>query len=168
MAVSRVTDDVNDEPLVLFDVNTGAKDQLFDQSLVWFHGLAFSGSDLYAVVEKSLDRTFHLWRVDGATLPSCTIIVTGPQEVRRSQTTTFTGQLTEQDGSVPGVQPLASVLRRVGGATTVLPDLITSADGTFTFTHKPTVTGTLSYDVSRGNTPGSRGCKGTATVKVRP
>ncbi|MFC4535276.1 hypothetical protein [Sphaerisporangium dianthi] len=168
MAVARSTDDVNDEPLVLFDVNTGAKVELFDQSLVWFHGLAFSASDLFAVVEKSMDSTFHLWRLDDATLPSCTIVVTGPEQARRSQTITFTGQLTEHDGSAPGVQPLAVAFRQVSGTTTALPDVTTNADGTFTFTHKPTITGTLSYDVSRDNTPGSRSCKGTATVKVRP
>jgi WD40 repeat protein len=166
MAVSRDTDDVNDEPLVLFDVDTGVKAQLFDQSLIWTHGLAFSGSDLFAVVEKTIDRSFHLWRLHGASLPSCKIVVTGPEQTRLFRTITFTGQLTEHDGSAPGVQPLTVAFRQWDGTTTALPNVTTNADGTFTFTHKPMIVDTLSYDVYRDNTPGSRSCEATAAVNV--
>ncbi|AWS40912.1 hypothetical protein DKM19_05625 [Streptosporangium sp. 'caverna'] len=166
MAAFRDTNNVNDEPLVLFDVDTGAKAQLFDQSLIWAHGLAFSGSDLFAVVEKTIDSSFHLWRLHGARLPSCKIVVTGPEQARRLRITTFTGQLTEHDGSAPGVQPLTVAFRQWDGTTTVLPNVTTNADGTFTFTHRPPIADTLRYDVYRDNTPGNRSCKATATVNV--
>lgn len=166
MAVSRDTDNVDDEPLVLFDVNTGAKAQLFAQSLVWIQGLTFSGSDLFAVVEKSIDRTFHLWRLHGARLPSCKLALTGPAEARWFRTITFTGQLTEHDGSAPGAQQLTVAYREWDGTTTMLPGVTTNADGTFTFSHMPQIVDRLSYDVYRDNIAGSRSCKASAIVNV--
>ncbi|MEU0482232.1 hypothetical protein ABZ260_23960 [Streptosporangium sp. NPDC006013] len=167
IAVSRDTNNVNDEPLVLFDANTGAKAQMFGASLIWTtHGLAFSDSDLFAVVEKTIDRSLHLLRLHGARLPSCKLVVTGPEKSQPGKTITFTGQLTEHDSSAPGVQQLTVALRRWDGTTTMLPDVTTNADGTYTFSHTPYFADRWSYDVYRENTPDSRSCKASVIVNV--
>ncbi|MFI6295996.1 hypothetical protein ACIBEJ_30680 [Nonomuraea sp. NPDC050790] len=166
VAVSRNTNDVNDDPLVLFDLSSGEKTQTFAQTHVEFKDLAFSGSDVFAVVERSGDRTLHLWRLHGATLPSCKLVLNGPDTSGRFKQVTFTGQLTRHDGSAPGVQTLTATRRPWGEDFQPLPDVTTNADGTFTFTNVPGVETTWTYKVYYDNTSGSRNCSASKTVEV--
>ncbi|MCP2354993.1 hypothetical protein HD597_002013 [Nonomuraea thailandensis] len=167
VAVTRGTDDVEDAPLVLFDLNTGAAVETFDQSLVAIYDLVFSGSDLFAVIENTIDGTFHLWRMHGASLPPCKMTLTGPDTSGRFKKTTFTGRLTRPDGTNPGVQTV-TVSRRPWGESNFepLPDVTTNADGTFTFSNVPGVETQWTYKAYYDNTADSRSCSATKVVEV--
>ncbi|MFF0767323.1 YncE family protein [Nonomuraea wenchangensis] len=157
------------EPVALFDTATGAKIETFAASLhdVLLGSFTFSGTDLFAVTEAWSDvRHSYLWRMHGALLPPCKLTLTGPAETRKYSTTTFTGRLTEPDGSDPAVRQLTVSFREMGQVTT-LPGVTTNADGTFTFTHAPYSSGNLTYIVYRENTPDTRSCTASTRVYVQ-
>ncbi|WP_344218103.1 hypothetical protein [Nonomuraea bangladeshensis] len=158
-----------EKPVALFDTATGAKIETFAASLhdVLRGSFTFSGTDLFAVTEAWSDvRHSYLWRMHGALLPVCKLTLTGPAAARKYSTATFTGRLTEPDGSDPTVRQLAVSFREMGQVTT-LPDVTTNADGTFTFTHVPYTSGNLTYIVYRENTPDTRSCTASTRVSVR-
>lgn len=166
VALSR--DGAQTESVALFDTATGEKTGVFNASVdrVLPGSLAFSGTDLFAVAEASLNvRHAYLWRIHGALLPPCKLTLTGPAETRRRNTATFTGRLTEADGSDPTVRQLTVSFRGLGRITT-LPSVTTNPDGTFTFTHAPNVASLLTYVISRDNTPDSRRCTAATNVNV--
>ncbi|MGW5159222.1 hypothetical protein ACWEPN_27410 [Nonomuraea wenchangensis] len=156
-------------PIVLFDTATGERTEVFYANVdgILQGSLTFSGTDLFAVAEAWPNvRHSYLWRMHGALLPVCKLTLTGPAETRKYSTTTFTGRLTEPDGSDPAVRQLTVSFREMGEVTT-LPGVTTNADGTFTFTHAPYGSGNLTYIVYRENTPDTRSCTASTRVYVQ-
>ena len=99
------------------------------------------------------------------TLPKSAISLTGPESATALDPMTVTGRLTLADGAAPGVQRL--------DVTRILPDdsrtalsATTAADGTFTITDTPPVSGEIRYEVSWARTPNYQGSDASLTVPV--
>ncbi|WP_090931474.1 YncE family protein [Nonomuraea jiangxiensis] len=110
--------------------------------------LAFSGVDVFTVLEEvTSQRRLRLWRAEGATLPGSTLKLSAPPTGTALVPLTATGTLTLADGSAPGPQPLVVTRKLPDGTSTTIPGVTTAADGTYTFTDTPPVSGTITYDV---------------------
>ncbi|MEU1678444.1 hypothetical protein ABZ422_05060 [Micromonospora zamorensis] len=127
--------------------------------------LAFLGTDVFGLVYDRDSERYHLWRAVDVTLPKSAISLTGPESATALDPMTVTGRLTLADGAAPGVQRL--------DVTRILPDdsrtalsATTAADGTFTITDTPPVSGEIRYEVSWARTPNYQGSDASLTVPV--
>ncbi|MER5624848.1 hypothetical protein ABT061_27825 [Streptosporangium sp. NPDC002544] len=128
--------------------------------------LAFSGTDVFAVLREEFTDRLHLWRLAGPTLPTSTVTLTDPSAATALEPLTLTGRLTFADGSDPGTQPLAVTRRLPDETSTTLAGVTTAADGTFTITDIPQVAGEVNYDVSWEGSTSFRGSTASVTVTV--
>ena len=128
--------------------------------------LAFSGSDVFGVLEDWSRGRFYLWRAEGVTLPGSTLTLTPPSGATALEPFTMTGRLTLADGSDPGAQPLEVTRQLPDGTTATLDGVTTGADGTFTITDTPPVGGAISYGVIWDGSPTFRWSKTSASVDV--
>ncbi|MFU8872800.1 YncE family protein [Micromonospora sp. SL4-19] len=127
--------------------------------------LAFLGTDVFGLVHDRQGERYHLWRSIDVTLPKSALSLAAPAAATALDPMTVTGRLTLADGAAPGVQPL--------GVTRILPDdtrtelsATTAADGTFTVTDTPPVSGEIRYEVSWARTPNYQGSQASLTVPV--
>jgi YVTN family beta-propeller protein len=127
--------------------------------------VAFLGEDVFAVLEDGSSHQFFLWRAARATVPKSALSLTAPASATALDPMTVTGRLTLADGTAPGVQPLA-VTRTVPDGTSTPLSATTAADGTFTITDSPPVSGEIRYDVSWGGTANYQGSSASVTVPV--
>jgi hypothetical protein len=128
--------------------------------------LTFSGTDLFGVLREPHNGPRHLWRLHGATLPASTLTLTAPSTATALEPLTMTGRLTLPDGSAPGAQPLVVTRRLPDGTRATLADATTAADGTFTITDSPPVSGEISYDVLWDGSSAFRWSTASVTVTV--
>jgi hypothetical protein len=127
--------------------------------------VAFLGMDVFAVLNDWQNNQFYLWRIVGATLPKSAISLTPPASATALDPMTITGRLTLTDGTAPGVQQL-KVTRTVPDGTSTTLSATTAADGTFTVTDTPPVSGDLRYDVSWDGNATYQGSNASVTVTV--
>jgi hypothetical protein len=79
---------------------------------------------------------------------------------------TITGQLTLSDGTAPGAQQLAVTRTLPDGTRATLAPVTTAADGTFSVTDTPPVSGSIRYDVVWDGNATYRGSSASVTVSV--
>jgi len=127
--------------------------------------LAFLGTDVFAVLNDWSSGRFYLWRIAGATLPTSALTLTAPESATALQPMTITGRLTVSDGAAPGAQQLG-VTRTLPDGTTATLAATTAADGTFTITDTPPVSGEIRYDVTWDGNATYRGSSASTTVTV--
>lgn len=154
--------------LALYDTTTEEKTHSYGNSagILLPGSLAFSGTDLFGVLEDSMNRDRYLWRVHGAALEESALTLTAPSTGKAFAPITMTGRLSLPSGAAPGGQPLVITRRLPGGTSAALPGFATEPDGTFTITDAPPRTGTITYDVVWDGGPEIRWSGKTATVKV--
>ncbi|MFI7615097.1 hypothetical protein ACIBP6_28085 [Nonomuraea terrae] len=158
-------------PIAVFDFATGAQTETIEQMYdlqVLPESLSFSGTDLFAVAEGYPNvRHYYLWRLHGAKLLPCEITLSGPDTSGRFKPATFTGRLTQPDGTAPGAQTV-TVTRRPWGENDFQPllEVTTNVDGTFTFANVPGVETQWTYKAYYDNTADSRSCSATKVVEV--
>ncbi|TMR22386.1 WD40 repeat domain-containing protein [Nonomuraea turkmeniaca] len=129
--------------------------------------LAFSGTDVFTVLEETTSqRRLRLWRAEGAALPGSTLKLTAPSTGTALVPVTATGTLTLPDGSAPGPQPLVVARKLPDGTSTTIPGVTTSADGAFTFTDAPPISGAVTYEVLWDGNADFRWSRTSATVTV--
>ncbi|MET8335635.1 hypothetical protein ABZV14_06985 [Streptosporangium canum] len=128
--------------------------------------LTFSGTHIVGVLRESFTDRLHLWRSEGAALPTSTVTLTGPSAATVQEPLTLTGRLALTDGSAPGAQPLVVTRRLPDGTSATLADVTTAADGAFTITDTPQVAGETSYDVRWEGDRGYQGSTASVTVAV--
>lgn len=128
--------------------------------------LAFSGNDLFALLNDWSRGRFYLWRVEGASLPASTLTLTAQSEATALEPLTLTGRLTFADGSTPGAQPIEVTRTLPDGTTATLAGVTTAEDGSFTVTDPPPVGGAVSYTVLWDGSPTFRWSKTTLNVDV--
>ena len=129
--------------------------------------LAFLGTDVFAVLQRWDWPTsqYYLWRIAGATLPKSAISLTPPNSATALDPMTVTGRLTLSDGSAPGAQQL-EVTRTLPDGTSTALSATTAADGTFTITDTPPVSGDIRYDVSWTGNATYQGSRASVSVTV--
>ncbi|MFI7455238.1 hypothetical protein ACIBQX_47765 [Nonomuraea sp. NPDC049714] len=149
--------------ITLFNKETEARGGTYDNLVdaIIPQGLAFSGSDLFAVLKRG-----YLWRIQGALLPASTLTVTAPATGTALEPLTITGRLTLSEDIAPGARPLEITRRHPDGTTTSLAEVTTADDGTFAFTDTPLVGGSVSYDVLWDGNSAFRWSTVTTTVQV--
>ncbi|MCM0673194.1 hypothetical protein NCC78_00390 [Micromonospora phytophila] len=150
----------------VFNAATGAKTYTDDNRTgeIVRRAVTFSGSDVFAVLRNPSTNQFHLWRLHGATLPGSTLTLSAPAAGTALEPLTVTGRLTLADGSAPGAQPLVVTRRMPDGSRATIDGVTTAADGTFTITDTPPVSGSYGYDVLWDGSSAYRW--GTASVTV--
>ncbi|MEU7756698.1 hypothetical protein [Micromonospora sp. NPDC049171] len=121
------------------------------------------GRDIFTVIER--EGAFRLWHVVDATLPTSAITLTAPDSGIALDPLRVTGRLTLADGTDPGVQEL-QVSRTIPDGTWVTLSATTAADGTFTLTDVPPLSGQIRYDVYWNPTGDYHGSTASATVPV--
>jgi YVTN family beta-propeller protein len=131
-----------------------------------YRSLTFSGTDIFGVLEDWSTRRFHLWRLEGALLPASTLTLTPPSGATALEPLTVTGQLTLADGSAPGAQPLVVTRQLPDGTRATLDGVTTAADGTFTITDTPPVSGEIRYDVLWDGNSAFRWSTASVTITV--
>ncbi|MEU0484293.1 WD40 repeat domain-containing protein [Streptosporangium sp. NPDC006013] len=154
--------------ITLYEATTGTKIYTEDNEVggVVAGSVAFSGTDVFAVLRSSYDR-LHLWRIEDIAFPASTLTLTAPSDPVTNQPLTLIGRLELPGGVTPGAQPLTVTRRLSDGSSETLDGVTTAADGTFTVTDIPTVGGEFTYAVlwdGNGNFRWSR-ASATATVK---
>ncbi|MEV4364112.1 WD40 repeat domain-containing protein [Nonomuraea sp. NPDC049625] len=157
----------DDTSVGVFDTATGTKTftyanpdvRLVDKTLV------HTGKDVFGVVEGESGR-LYLWRVPDVALPMSELTLTAPSSATVLQPLTLTGRLTLSDGSAPGAQPLVVTRRLPDGTRETLPAATTTADGAFTITDTPSVTGAIGYEVLWQGNSAFRLSRASATVNV--
>lgn len=127
--------------------------------------LAFLGTDVFGLVYDRQSERYHLWRSIDVALPKSAISLTAPASATALDPMTVTGRLTLADGAAPGVQQL-DVTRILPDDTRTALSAITAADGTFTITDTPPVSGEIRYEVSWARTPNYQGSYASLTVPV--
>ncbi|MEV4377538.1 hypothetical protein [Streptosporangium sp. NPDC049644] len=153
--------------ITLYDAMTGAKIQEEDTEVgdLVAANIAFSGTDVFAVLRSSYDR-LHLWRLEGFARPASTLTLTAPSDPFVNRPLTLTGQLELPGGSAPGAQPLTVTRRLPDGTSETLNGVTTAADGTFTVTDTPAIGGEYAYTVLWDGNADFRGTKTSVTVTV--
>ncbi|MEU8219825.1 hypothetical protein AB0C47_29125 [Micromonospora taraxaci] len=152
--------------LVIHDTATGRAVNTASPEVGYLMGstLAFLGKDVFAIIERG-DREFWLWRVADATLPTSTISLTAPASATALDPLRVTGRLTLADGSDPGAQEI-QVNRVLPDGTWATLTTTTSADGTFTLTDIPPLSGQLRYDAYWFPSGDYHGSTASVTVPV--
>ncbi|MGC5286317.1 YncE family protein [Micromonospora sp. DT231] len=125
--------------------------------------VSFLGNDAFAVMEGA--ESFWLWRVADATLPASAISLTAPASGTALDPLRITGRLTLADGAAPGVQEL-QVTRTIPDGTWATLSVTTAADGTFTLTDVPPLSGQIRYDVYWNPTADYQRSTASVTVPV--
>ena len=128
--------------------------------------LAFNGPDVFGLLYDFSYQRFYLWRVAGATLLSSAISLTPPAAATALEPLTIEGRLTLSDGQTPGAQTLSVRRTLPDGSTAALPAVTTAADGTFSVTDRPPVSGSLLYTVSWAGDATYRGSTVSVAVQV--
>lgn len=154
--------------VTLYDPATGEKTFTDENPVgeVMQGSMAFSGSDLYAVVREPYNGPRYLWRMDGATLPGSSVTLSAPSTGTALEPLTVTGRLMLADGSDPGPQPVVVTRRLPDGTSSTISGVTTAPDGTFSFTDTPPVGGSIGYTVAWDGDGSVRGSTATATVTV--
>ncbi|MET7336029.1 hypothetical protein [Nonomuraea sp. NPDC005650] len=156
-------------PLALYDTTTttqtykadGAGGELLPGTL------AFSGHDVFGVAREFTSAgRLRLWRAEGTTLPASTLALTPPSAGTALKPLTVTGKLTLSDGSASGAQPLVVTRKLPDGTSATVAGVTTAADGTFTMTDTPPVSGVITYDVLWEGSSDFRWSKASTTVTV--
>jgi hypothetical protein len=153
----------------MYDMRTTTQTYRTSASGAWLvtGTLAFSGADVYGVLEEQTSaRRLRLWRAEGAALPASTLVLTAPSTGTALVPFTATGRLALADGSAPGAQPLVVTRKLPDGASATIADVTTDADGAFTFTDTPPVSGAITYDVLWGGNSDFRWSRALATITV--
>ncbi|MFI6788880.1 hypothetical protein ACIBG4_16290 [Nonomuraea sp. NPDC050383] len=127
--------------------------------------LAFSGDDVFGVIEQRDTHQLHLWRMEATTLSPSTLALSAPSTAQVLEPLTLTGRLT-LGGSDTGAQPIEVTRRLPDGTTATLTGVTTEADGTFTVTDTPPIDGTIRYDVTWDGNAKFRWSATSATVRV--
>lgn len=130
--------------------------------------LAFSGVDVFSVLQDSSSGAFYLYRMKGALLPSSSVTLTPPASPTAREPLTITGQLTLSGGSAPGAQQLAITRKLPDGTTSTLGSVTTASDGSFTITDTPPVWSTVSYTAVWDGTDAYRWSQATVNIDVAP
>ncbi|MGW0060892.1 hypothetical protein ACWDTT_13320 [Streptosporangium sandarakinum] len=154
--------------LTLYDAATGAAMFAADKpdAELLPDGVAFSGSDVFALLRSSADRLL-LWRVTGVALPASTLKVTAPARAFIGSPVTVEGRLTRADGKALGLKPLAVTRRSVEGRKDPIAGVTTRKDGTFTFQDTPPDVGEVTYQVFWDGDDYYRRSNASATVMIR-
>ncbi|MGP3918673.1 hypothetical protein ACTWQA_43980 [Nonomuraea sp. 10N515B] len=140
--------------IALYDAATAERTYTNDTAIgeVLPGSLAFSGDDVFGVIEQRDTHQLHLWRMEATTLSPSTLALSGPSTAQVLEPLTLTGRLT-MGASDTGAQLIAVTRRLPDGTTATLAGVTTEADGTFTVTDTPPIDGTIRYDVTwEGNT----------------
>jgi len=128
--------------------------------------LAFSGADVFGLLNDWPNSRFFLWRVAGATLPTSAVTLTGPATTRALDPLTLEGRLAFSDAAAPGVQTLSVTRKLADGTTTTLAPVTTDASGGFTITDRPPDAGYVEYTATWAGSADHRGSSGSVTVLV--
>ncbi|MFF0308137.1 YncE family protein [Streptosporangium sp. NPDC004379] len=154
--------------LTLYDAATGAKLFAADKpdAELLPDGVAFSGSDVFALLRSSADRLL-LWRVTGVALPASTLKVTAPAREFIGSPVTVEGRLTRADGKALGLRPIAVTRRSVEGRKDPIAGVTTRKDGTFTFQDTPPEVGEVTYQVFWDGDDSYRRSDASVTVMIR-
>lgn len=155
--------------ITVYDATTGTKIHEVENNIgdVVARSVAFSGTDVFAVLRSTYDDRLHLWRLKDAALPASTLTLTPPSDPLVQRPLTLTGRLELADGTMPGAQQL-SVARQLPDETSqTLDPVTTAADGTFTVTDIPPVSGKLTYAVHWDGGGSFRWSMTSATVAVK-
>lgn len=154
--------------ITLYDASTGTKTYAEDNEVgdVVAGSVAFSGTDVFAVLRSSYDR-LHLWRLEDVTLPASALTLTAPSEPVANRPLTLTGRLDLPGETAPGAQPLTVTRRMPDGSSETLGGVTTAADGTFTVTDTPPVGGEFAYTVLWSGDGDFRWSSAAATATVK-
>jgi hypothetical protein len=154
--------------ITLYDATTGVKIHAEDNEVgdVVAGNVAFSGTDVFAVLRSSYDR-LYLWRLEDVTLPASTLTLTAPSDAVVERPLTLTGRLELPGGAAPGGQHLTVTRRLPDGTSATLGEVTTAADGTFTVTDSPTISGELTYAVLWDGNGDFRWSTSSATVTAK-
>ncbi|GAA1840837.1 hypothetical protein [Asanoa iriomotensis] len=107
-------------------------------------GIAIGGPGRLHLVQKMLSNSMMALTTVDATPMGTSLAVEGPFFAYVRKPVTFTGTLAAADGTATGVRTV-QVTRRDPRGTTVLRDVLTAADGSFTVTDKPRVVGETTW-----------------------
>ncbi|MFD1539350.1 hypothetical protein [Nonomuraea guangzhouensis] len=128
--------------------------------------ITIAGNDVFSVLLNPSTGRLRLWRLEDATLLPSNVTLTAPERGTALEPLTLTGRLTVPDGATQGRQRLEVTRRLPDGTSATLRRARTAADGTFTITDAPPVSGTVAYDVSWGGSTDVRGSTASVSVKV--
>lgn len=106
-----------------------------------------------------------LQRVADPTLPTSALSLTAPATATALDPLTITGQLTLEDGAAPGVQQV-QVNRVLPDETWTTLTATTAADGSFTLTDVPPISGPFRYDAYWFPTEDYQGSSASVNVQV--
>lgn len=153
--------------VVLYDAATGETVHGLDGTVAGkIHEIAFSGTDVFAVVTSSSGER-HLWRMENITFPASILTMEASSDAVVNQPLTLTGTLELPGGAAPGTRPL-TVTRRLAGETTETLDGVTTApDGSFTLTDIPVAGGLHTYTVLWNGDDEARWSSASATLTVK-
>ncbi|MGW5159220.1 hypothetical protein ACWEPN_27400 [Nonomuraea wenchangensis] len=148
---------LGDRGVELYDVATGATTYTRKIPSEWptprIRSMAIADNHVFSVLYSSFTTNLRLWRLEDATLLPSTLTVSAPEGAMALELVTLAGRLTLPEGMTPGLQSLEVTRRHPDGTRTTLDPVETEADGTFSITDAPPVSGKVSYDVSwRGST----------------
>ncbi|WP_371779789.1 hypothetical protein [Streptosporangium subroseum] len=154
--------------LTLYDAATGAAMFATDQpdAELLQDGVAFSGSDVFALLRSSADRLL-LWRVTGVALPASNLTVTAPARPYAGSPVTVEGKLIRADGKPLGLKPLTVTRRPIDGKKEPIVGVTTQRNGTFTFEDMPPDIGEVTYLVFWDGDDHYRRSSASVTVTVR-
>ncbi|MEV0146517.1 MULTISPECIES: hypothetical protein [unclassified Nonomuraea] len=159
--------------LTLYDAATGAELFAADQpdAELLPDGVAFSGTDVFALLRSSTDRLL-LWRVTGVALPATKLTVTAPADAYAGSPITVEGRLTGADGEALGLKPLTVIQYLPGWTKLPITGVTTRQDGTFTFQDTPVFElppyiGEVIYWVFWDGDDGHRRSSASVTVTVK-
>ncbi|MEU7004851.1 hypothetical protein [Nonomuraea sp. NPDC046570] len=127
--------------------------------------LVFTGRNIFGVVRESSGR-IHLLRLPDVTLAASTLTLTAPAMGTILQPLTLEGRLSFAAGSAPGVRSVVVTRQLPDGTRQTLPEVTTAADGTFSVTDTPQVSGTIRYDALWDGSSDFRWSRASATVAV--
>ncbi|AWS43127.1 hypothetical protein [Streptosporangium sp. 'caverna'] len=154
--------------LTLYDAATGVAMFSADQpdAELLQDGVAFSGSDVFALLRNSANRLL-LWRVTGVALPASNLTVTAPARSYAGSPLTVEGKLIRADGKPLGLKPLTVTRRSIYGIKEPIAGVTTQKNGTFTFEDTPPETGEMTYLVFWDGDDHYRRSNASVTVTVR-
>ncbi|MEU7852300.1 hypothetical protein [Nonomuraea sp. NPDC049141] len=159
--------------LTLYDAATGAELFAADQpdAELLPDGVAFSGTDVFALLRSSTDRLL-LWRVTGVALPATKLTVTAPADAYAGSPITVEGRLTRADGEALGLKSLTVIQYLPGWTKLPITGVTTRQDGTFTFQDTPVFelppyVGEVIYWVFWDGDDGHRRSSASVTVTVK-
>jgi hypothetical protein len=107
-------------------------------------GIAIGAPGRLYLVQKMISNSMMALTTVDATPVGTSLAVEGPFFAYVKKPVTFSGVLSTADGTATGVRTVR-VTRTDPRGTTVLPDVLTAADGSFTVTDKPRVVGETTW-----------------------